>query len=194
MSVIVSLDPAQAVDNAALVTIRSAGRGEHSQRPCWRVVSVVALRGLAYADLARYAAAAALGAHRAGLGTPLVVVDATGIGRAVLELVRAQPVPYEVVGVAFTGGRRAGGAWPDLTVPKHVMVDGYLTPAIEHGRLVIPAQCAGRDLLAAELAAFHNLGGRRTGATTGSHDDTVTALAQAVYVGDTSHEQQARTP
>lgn len=191
MSVVLALDPAQEGDAAALVAITPTGRRPLTSWATWSLVSAVALRHLPYRRLAQLTAdnAQLLDSH--GYGPVLVVVDATGIGRAVVEMVRAAH-GGPVLGICFTAGIRVNGEWPDLRVPKRLMVD-HLVSAFEHQAVLLPPEAPGGELLAAELGAFIDLGDGRTGAAPGSHDDTVTALATALWAGDTAHAEKEAT-
>lgn len=115
-----------------------------------------------------------------------LVVDATGVGRPVLDMMRGGPLPP--VPVVITGGDRVHGAAGMWRVPKRDLV-AALQLAFQAGRLEIAAGTDHAQTLVAELADFRvriSASGSDTyGAwRDGAHDDLVLALALAVWWGD----------
>ncbi len=103
-----------------------------------------------------------------------VVVDATGVGAAVLDLLRSELRDGLVVGVVATGGHavtRSEGKW---CVPKEDLV-AAVRVLLEKGDLVAAAGMRGRAVLEEEMMGFAERGGGR--------DDVVMALALACWWG-----------
>jgi hypothetical protein len=113
-----------------------------------------------------------------------VVIDATGVGRPVLDQMREQgldPVP-----VTITGGKSIiydGAMWK---VPKRSLIRP-LVSALESGRLKVAKGLAEGEVLVRELQAFQ----RKITATghtafegVGAHDDMVIAAALVAWWAD----------
>jgi hypothetical protein len=116
---------------------------------------------------------------------PELVVDATGVGRPVLDLMRARGL--EPIGVTITGGADAVERAPDdWRVPKRELA-GLLQVALQTGRLKVAAGMALTPVLVRELATFRvkiNVasGGEAFEAwREQDHDDLVLAAAMAVW-------------
>lgn len=118
-------------------------------------------------------------------GSPLVV-DQTGVGRPVVDLLRRTPGAGRVVPVTITAGEKAtqtaDGSWH---VPKKDLVS-RLQLLLQAGRLKIAKALPEADVLVRELEAFQvritaaaheTFGARREGA----HDDLVLAAALACW-------------
>ena len=118
---------------------------------------------------------------RALLGEADLVIDATGVGRPVLDMLRAAGL--EPVAVTITGGRSAsfdGGTW---RVPKRMLVRALAT-AFEAGRLKVARSLPSAGALLAELQAFRrqiSQRGHDSYAGAGEHDDLVIATALACW-------------
>ena len=117
-----------------------------------------------------------------------VVVDATGVGRPVVDALKDAGLGCQVTAVTITGGdkqnyRRGGGS--SMNVPKQDLISQLLL-ALEEGDLKIASRMkeAGtlkRELLDVRMSRREN-GTFRIGAEEyGQHDDMVIALALAVW-------------
>ena len=110
-----------------------------------------------------------------------LVVDATGVGRPVMDQLRARGL--DPVGVSITGGRKTRMKDGLHQVPKREIVRGLLT-ALEGGRLKVARGLPIVDVLLGELADFkvtvYHRGHDGYGAAT-LHDDTVVAVGLAVW-------------
>lgn len=156
--------------------------------PVWSVVVCEqAPLGTPYAQLA--ARTRDLSSAFAGGGWPvLAAVDATGIGAAVVEDLRAGAQKCEVLALTSHGGKKVGGEWPDLTVPKAKLV-GALDEAMRRGGLTVTPTLPAADLLKAQLKTYVSKRSEKTGhvrfeaARERDHDDTVSAAQLAVYSG-----------
>ena len=118
-----------------------------------------------------------------------LVVDHTGVGRAVVDLLLSRNPPVSIVpvtitaGLDFSGDRRGG-----FRVPKKDLVTA-LNLVLQQRRMKIPRTLALADTLATELgnfkvkvtaAANETFGAWREG----QHDDLVLALAMAVWYSE----------
>ena len=112
---------------------------------------------------------------RAGLVT--VVVDATGVGEAVMDTLRGAGMEGELVGVTITGGESvttAGrGRW---TVPKKEVVVG-LQGMVVRREVEVSGDLRLREELMEEMVGM----GRSLRAEGGGHDDLVLALGLAMW-------------
>jgi len=122
--------------------------------------------------------------HQELRGKCALVVDATGVGAPVVDMLRAGQLGCEIVAVTITGGERehqGAGRW---SVPKRDLVGGVQV-LLEKGELKIAAMLREAETLRAELLAVRQqagVGGRvRMGAEEGEHDDLVMALALACW-------------
>lgn len=110
-----------------------------------------------------------------------LIVDATGVGRAMFDILEERGA--DPVGVLFTAGRKSrfdGRFW---CVPKRALVRGLVT-AVEGGRLQIAQGLPGVDVLIKELADFRvtvNENGHEAFSGKREHDDLVIAVALAVW-------------
>ena len=114
-----------------------------------------------------------------------MVVDATGVGRPIVEQLRQSVA--EVIAVTITAGEEStlkDGMW---YVPKRELV-GALVAAVENDRLQIASGLRYAAALVGELQAFRRqvtgAGRAAYGAETGPHDDLVVAVALAVWWGE----------
>lgn len=144
-----------------------------------------------------------LGIERMPLGTPYpevvdrlgslsrelkrccMVVDGTGLGAPVVDLIRKAQLGCEICEVTITSGERASGSGSKFNVPKQDLITG-LQVLLETGGIRIARKLREADALARELAnvrATPRNGGRvRLGADGyGQHDDLVMALALACW-------------
>ncbi len=118
---------------------------------------------------------------RALPGPADLVVDATGVGRPVVDMLRDQGL--EVAAVTITSGkttRRNGDSW---LVPKTELVRA-LAVAVEGGRLKIAQRLPLAPVLKGELRAFERTigaGGHTAFEGKGKHDDLVIAAALVAW-------------
>jgi hypothetical protein len=112
-------------------------------------------------------------------------MDATGVGAAVLDLLRGADLRCGIEPVILTAGEREryqAGTW---RVPKRDLITG-LRVMLEKRELALSRRMAGADMLATDLAAMASRstsGGRVSfGAwQAGEHDDLVVATALACW-------------
>ena len=125
-----------------------------------------------------------------------VIVDATGVGVPVVELIREALKPYKatVVAATFTYGRNlnkhSAGQW---TVGKAYLV-GRLQALLQSAAIKLPDTPEVRALCS-ELEAYEirisDEGKDTYGAKTGKHDDMATALGLATLI-DTPRPNQVQ--
>jgi hypothetical protein len=167
------LDLGQSKDYAALVAVEDAAPELHA-----RHVERIPLRTKYPAIVER-----ACLVHDALPAGSDLVVDGTGVGRPVVDMLREKgrnPVP-----VTICGGEEEregeGGYW---RVGKTRLVLGVVT-AVEAQRLKIAKSLPQAATIAAELRAFRRIIRANTGTRAyegqGEHDDLVLALALAVW-------------
>ena len=123
-----------------------------------------------------------IGATMKALPAPgVLVVDATGVGRPVLDMLRAAGL--DPIAVSITGGRTVtfdGHMW---RVPKRVLIRALVT-AFEGGRLKVARGLRYAGALKRELQAFErriNARGHDAYNGSGEHDDLVVAAALATW-------------
>jgi hypothetical protein len=185
----IGLDLGQAADFSALVILESPDAepprtyaGRHLQR--WSL-------GTPYPTIAKEVSGLAEAMALAWTGSRITLaVDATGVGAAVLDLLRREPMPHvRVLPILITGGdveTRDGSTWH---VPKRNLV-GCVQVALQTGRLKIAAALPEAATLTRELQNFQIKITLATGHDTygawreGTHDDLVLALACALWCGE----------
>ena len=171
---LVGVDLGQADDFSAIAILRSRGH-RHA------LLGLERCRGRSYVAVVELLRAVL--ADLVTVGTVYVVVDVVGIGRAVVDLMRARGIAY--CGVAVHGGsgvrRLKDGTW---SIPKRDIVQG-LVISFEQRRISIPATLPLGDVLERELAAYAvkiSPNGHDSYNAAGSeHDDLISALSLAVW-------------
>jgi hypothetical protein len=116
-----------------------------------------------------------------------LVVDATGVGRPVVDLLRRASLPCRVVPVTITGGDKEtceSGMW---NVPKRDLITGLMV-LLQRGEVSICGHLPESETLATELGNMRikvSLGGQDTYGVwrEGEHDDLVLAAALACWRG-----------
>ena len=141
--------------------------------------------GTSYTAIADHVAE--LDRHPALRGQSTLVVDATGVGAPVVDMLRGYPLKSRLLPIVLTGGQSGGpieGAW---SVPK-VDLLARLQVLFEQKRLrvikTLPLAKALIDELADVRSRRQSGGQLRIGAdAAGQHDDLVMAVALAVWPG-----------
>ncbi len=127
---------------------------------------------------------------------PRLIVDATGVGQGVLEMVRTAMAPHSTIdvwGIVITAGETWRVAGRGLIHCSKIQITGSLDAVLGSRRLKIAKHPAtgepinGADVLKRELAAFRakiTKGGNETsGADSGAHDDAVLSVALPIWAG-----------
>ncbi len=181
-SYVLGLDVGQAADPTALVLLEQ----DQQQHPTYSIRAL----------------------HRLPLGTPYtalpqainkrlsqpplaghtrLAIDATGVGRPVIDLFKHQLADVPLYAITITGGTTVTGSGTQPHVPKRDLIT-TTSVILEQHRLRIPASLPDTQALLDELLAF-----RRTRSETGhdsyvappgSHDDLVLALSLAVWLAE----------
>jgi hypothetical protein len=201
-SFFIGVDLGQAQDYTAIVIVESE-RVDSGETRAWgdpiyhdelRVVHAERFRGVLYPDIAEKVRALKAEEklrsstyHRHNSvwteSYPTVVVDRTGVGPAVTDLLKKSGVSH--VGVTITAGNRERGT----NVPKRNLVSA-LQVAFSTGRLKIAKGLELATVLKEELLNFKLKINVATGHDSyeawreGEHDDLVLAAALAVWAAD----------
>jgi hypothetical protein len=118
------------------------------------------------------------------LDEPDLLVDATGVGRPVVDLFRERGLKYKAI--TITGGNKVTGAASSYGVPKRDLI-GALEVPFHAGRLKVAAGLALWETLRGELQTFRRKVSLTTGMDTyehwreSDHDDLVLAAALACW-------------
>jgi hypothetical protein len=116
-----------------------------------------------------------------------IVVDSTGVGRAVIDLMRKEGL--RPVAITITGGNEANKEGLRWNVPKRDLVYA-LRVGIESGKIKIAKSLIHAELLEKELQNFKMKQHLQTGHDTyeawreGDHDDLVLSASMAAYAAD----------
>lgn len=114
-----------------------------------------------------------------------LVVDATGVGAPVVELLRSARLPCRLTAVTITGGDQAHGHGEDWHVPKRDLLAGVQV-LLEGGQLKIHKTLGEAATLVRELTdiRMHQRPSGRLGMGAdgyGEHDDLALAVALACW-------------
>ncbi len=110
----------------------------------------------------------------AGVARCHLVVDATGVGAPVVDMLRTARLRCGMTAVSITGGDRAGGRGESRSVPKRDLLSGVQV-ALEKGELRIGRKLKEAGSLVKELIHMRGDGGQS------EHDDLVMAVALACW-------------
>lgn len=112
-----------------------------------------------------------------------IFVDATGVGKPVVDLLRERTVDARIVPVYFTYGDRRTEADGEVKLGKAYLVS-RLQSLLQTGRVHLPrtreAQVLAQELQDYEIRVDENANDRYGAFRVGTHDDLVTALGLAV--------------
>ena len=121
---------------------------------------------------------------------PLLVVDQTGVGRPVVDMLRVAEL--SPIAVTITGGDAVTQDGKEYRVPKRDLVS-VVQVLLQSDRLTIAERLKARAILTAELEAFkvsislkgHDSYGNDVGPwRENPHDDMVLAVAMACWFGE----------
>jgi len=119
--------------------------------------------------------------------TAALVVDATGVGAAVVDLFEDAGLGVRLVPVTITAGNEAHEGFEGWRVPKRDLV-GVVQVLLQRRRLRVAQGLAEAARLVEEMEQFRvdiTERGRDTyAAAAGAHDDLVVALALAAWFGE----------
>lgn len=116
--------------------------------------------------------------------TPVIVVDFTGVGRAVSDLLTKERLPH--IKLTITGGNEPHIKGDEWHVPKQELISALLV-SFQTGQLRISEQLPLADTLIKELINFKMKLNTKTKnisfeAREGTNDDLVLSLSQACYI------------
>ncbi len=144
--------------------------------------------GTPYPEVARRVAAIVAGVKKRTGRSPLLYVDATGVGIPIVDLLREQaPSRQPIVAVYFTHGDRRiedrAGGYRQVKLGKAFLVS-RLQALLQCQRVHLPrtseASALARELLDYEIRVDEDANDRYGAFRVGTHDDLVTALGLAV--------------
>jgi hypothetical protein len=190
------LDLGQAQDPSALIILESADpepprtyAARHLQR--WSL-------GTSYPTIAKEVAGLAEAMALAWPGCEVwLAVDATGVGRAVVDLLKREPMPHVFLKcICITAGNAPTWEPPYWHVPKRDLV-AAVQVVLQTQRLKIASALPEAATLTKELQNFQMKISTATGHDSygawreGSHDDLVLGLACALWVGERKWQRWA---
>jgi hypothetical protein len=188
MSYVIGLDLGQAADPSALAVLEreekvAAGGAAEAHHAC-RALKRWPL-GTSYPSIVKDVGEV-LG--KPGLGGAALVVDATGVGRPVVDLLRQANLPAQLVPVVITAGlsesRHDAGYWH---VAKTVLISAVQVP-LQQRRLKFARGLKETAVLVRELENYRTkitaAANETFSAREGEHDDLVLALALACWWGE----------
>jgi len=123
-----------------------------------------------------------------------LVVDGTGVGRPVVDLL--WQAGMRAVSVTITSGQRVTGGLNSWRVPKRDLVTN-LQVLLQSGRLRVAADLPLAEALTSEMLDFRvrvSEAGHDTWGAGREHDDLVLSLAIAVWLGERAMPRVAATP
>jgi len=147
--------------------------------------------GMSYEDQVRKLRALYDQVHGETGQRPLLIVDGTGVGRAITEMVRKAGMPCIMVTV--TGGSKPNKEGSNWTIPKKDLV-GPAQLGIQNRTIKLAKGLAHAEILVKELQNFHHKQNIATGNDTfeahreSDHDDLVFAVSLVAYAFRTSTE------
>jgi hypothetical protein len=185
MAIVIGVDIGQKRDPTAICVASAEYRREAGRHECHFVVRHLERLplGTSYpAVVQRIAGIAALASGKAG-GSPVIFVDATGVGQPVVDLLRERAPDLVVVAVILThGDQRSHENRREVRLGKAYLVS-RLQSLFQTGRLHLPktaeAQALAAELRAYEIRVDENANDRYGAFKVGTHDDLVTALGLA---------------
>jgi hypothetical protein len=194
--VILGLDLGQAQDPSALAALRESALGpDGCGRTRWEVPYLRRwpLR-TSYPSIVRD-----VGELAASLDRPSLVIDATGVGRPVLDLFDEARLPVSACeGIVLTGGHQVTRGGPGIwNVPKRDVVGAAMRCFQSEDRLRIAQDLKEAATLTAELSKFRAKINIATGNESyeawreRDHDDLVLALAIALWWVETTPGPEA---
>lgn len=127
--------------------------------------------------------------RKAPLAGSILCIDATGVGRAVVDMVRSSSVDAKLIPVTITSGTRASRVNGEYHVPKKDLV-GVMQVLLGSRRIHIAQQLPDAKVLARELSTFKMKMNKVTGNETyeafreRDHDDLVLATAICTWYAE----------
>ena len=194
MSLNVGVDIEQSVDPSALVVVetyrpeQTPEELKHRQRPDRRHRVRWIERVPLGTDYGRVVERIAVVAGQAQiLGSATIVLDATGVGRPVVDMLKRQ-TSVSLRAVVFTSGQHETQPSYDVFRTPKVDLVTSLETVLQARRIEFVPDCPLQEDMRAELSSFDFSMSDRGHATfdgaSGTHDDLVSALMLAVWFGE----------
>lgn len=139
--------------------------------------------GTPYPEVARRLADIAARVARRSRDRLVTFVDATGVGKPIVDLLRERALQTWIIPVFFTHGDRRSESEEEIKLGKAYLVS-RLQALLQTARLHLPevpeARALAQELLDYEIRVDENANDRYGAFRVGTHDDLVTALGLAV--------------
>jgi hypothetical protein len=182
---VVGLDLGQQVDYSALCILEVHDRHTTTSRHLVRHLQRWPLRTpypTIVADVARMVGRAPIGK------TDYLVVDATGVGPPVVDLLKAADLPVTLVPITITGGSQVVRDGKSYHTPKRDLVS-TVTVLLQGSRLRIAPELPEAPILTDELQNFQTKITSSANETfgawrEGTHDDLVLSVAMAAWYAE----------
>lgn len=178
MSFTLGIDLGQVSDYTAIAIIEERPTGTNLVRHLERV------RGVTYPRIVQRIAelVGSLPSHAD------LAVDATGVGRPVVDMIRAARIPADLYAITITGGGSVTRSGLEWRVPKRDLAS-TVAILLQTGRLRIAPSLQEAGNLERELQAFRvkvSVDGHDSYEAwrEGDHDDLVLAVAMAVWLNE----------
>jgi hypothetical protein len=180
---IVPIDLAEVKDWTATCVLRTTA----ATPPKYELPYLDRWRGISYPDSVKRIAKLV---STPQLASAVLVADATGVGRPVIEMLREALPDRIVFGITITGGSTVNpGAGPrDIRVPKKDLIAAAQL-LLQTGRLAVARELPLADTLIQELVTFQvrisaALNEQFESGREGVNDDLVLALAMGCWLGE----------
>lgn len=180
----IGVDLAQVSDYTAIAVVEQHGKQKDAVYHVRHLERIE--RGTSYPLVV--ARVAALARHPSLADRSTLAVDQTGVGRAVVDLLRAEQLKPLLMAITITGGDVVVREGLEFHTPKRDLV-AVVQVLLQTQRLKIAPALPAAELLQAELEAFQvklspaghdSYGSWREG----THDDLILAVAMAVWVAE----------
>lgn len=183
--ILIGLDLGQAKDYTAITIME---RFHHKKPTEYHLRHLERLKGIPYPDQVERVAAIIKSPQLAGKRITLIV-DQTGVGRPVVDMIRAKRLGVPVSAILIHGGDAVGQEGNDFRVPKRDLV-GVLQVLLQGKRFVVAEAMPEAKILVNELLNFKvkiNLATAHDSYEAlreGDHDDLVLSAAIACWWGE----------
>jgi len=183
MSFFVGVDLGQSRDYTAVAVAEKVEPGDGGEYEL-HVRHLERFRDVLYPDVAKRAKG--LMAALELRGRTALAVDATGVGAAVVDMLRKSGLAFDAVTITGGDTESHGTTYSDWRVPKRDLIGG-LQVLLQSGRLKIASQLEHAETLKRELLNFRVKVNISTGHDSyeawreGDHDDLVLATSLAAW-------------
>jgi len=156
------------------------------------VLEIGVLKGYSYPDIARRIS---MLCNHPKISKPYdLILDATGVGIAVFEMLRAPPYYLNPYGIVSTGGNAPTQSPWGMNVPKKDLIDNF-TLLFSQERIKIPRTLEHYDKFEEQYNNFVRLANGGYGNLDESiHDDIVMGVAVALWYGENTYPPYVELP